>query len=184
MARPASACRISSVSRATRSWSLLGPTILPTAAKCASVNSRHDRRRLPHGVGFAIDMVARRVRAQPLVAGEAPAIDPVLAEYRDRLFRDFGRDPDLLDNGQGRQVRFDDRAGVVAAERQLEAQWLNQHPQPERRAAAAYREGDAARVQPLDGRHGARGQHLVVRHERAVHIGDDERYPFHAGLLR
>ena len=90
-----------------------------------------------------------------------------------------GRDQHLLDDAEGRQVGLDDRAGIIAAERQLQAQRLDHHAQPERRAAAADRKRDAACVQPLDRRDRARGQHLVVRDEGAVDIGDDQRDASH-----
>ena len=146
-----------------RSWSSLGPTILPTAAKSASVNARTTVGGVWTVCVSCSTCAPSGLRASPLVADEQPAIDPVLAEHRDRFLRRH-------------------RAGSTSARRRREgspARRCRRHYS--RRTAAAARSGSIiirspnggrllqienpmpVLVQPPHRRDRARGQPLVVR---------------------
>src|SRR5947209_9186471 len=134
--------------------------------------ARDDGRRRLNCAGLVRDVRTLGIEDHPLIPDEQPAIDCICSEHLDRRSGGLGRNELLLDDAE---IRRDDGAAIVAAEGQCEAQWLDQHTQPERRAAAADRKPYAARMQTLDRGNRARRQDLVGRDERAVDIGDDER---------
>ncbi len=139
----------------------------------------YGRRRLD-GAEFEIDVIAGPVADQPRIAGEHPdAGDAVLLEHRDRIGRRIAHQQFLLYRGE---IGVDDRAAVVAAERQSELQRPDQHALAKWRAAAADREANAAPMQLGDGGDGARRQRLLGGDESAVDIRDDERDVSHAGF--
>jgi hypothetical protein len=138
------------------------------------------RRRL-NGMDFEVDVIAGAIADQPRASGEYPdAGDAVLFQQGDRVPRRIGRQQFLL---YRRQIGIDDRAPIIAAERQSEPQRFDQHALAEGRPAAADREMNPSLAQPSDGRDRARCQRLVGSDQRAVDIRDDERDFSHAGLL-
>ena len=129
--------------------------------------SRNDRRRGLDRAGLVRDMSACRISDQPFIADKKPAIDVVRLKRRDCLFGGIRRDQLLFNDCQ---IGGDDLTAIVAAERQRQAERLDQHPQAKRRT-----------VQPFDRGDRAVCQDFVVSDEGAVDIRDHQRDFAHRG---
>src|SRR3546814_7993772 len=101
-----------------------------------------------------------------------PNVEAVLGEQAYRFAGDRRRQRVALD---GREVGAHEHAAVEGGDRRVEAQRIDQHGHYAGRPSARYGEADAAVAKRLDRRPRSLGQHLVMRYQRPVDIGEDKR---------
>ena len=128
---------------------------------------------------LAIDVRPVAFTNKPIVAAVDPGVELVRRDDRENRFNRMSRQDVLFEQGK---VRPDKPPAIECGQRSSETERPAEHLHSARRTAARDREGNARARQSLHVRDRPRGQHFLVRNQRAVDIGQDQLDRTHAPI--
>ena len=132
------------------------------------------------GLALALHMRRGGVTDHPVLGGIDPRIQTVLHDDIVSLAGRRGIDGAGQHDGL---VWVDEHPTIEPGDDAVQPQRLHQHGHSPRWPARGHGKADAGRLHPMHGSDGAVGHHLLLRHQGAINVGQEQFYvrPSHAG---